>query len=148
MKRILVLKTAPPAEVTSCASRRRIGVPSSGWRHALWWTRARPFTCRCPAGSRPMHPDVPCLMARSFCNWWTHEQHVIDGRCEHCGTAVPIVALSHEDLAIERAKVRHSTTDAGLEAPRPTLLDSNVKEMLIGGSPSATATASKENRGG
>lgn len=78
-------------------------------------------------------PEVPCVMARFFCNWWTHEQHVINGRCEHCGTAVPIVALSEHDLAIERAKVQSSTSQAGLKAPHPASLDANVKEMLIRG---------------
>jgi pyruvate formate lyase activating enzyme len=57
----------------------------------------------------------PCVMPRSFCPWWSHEQHVTPGgRCGHCGTAVPVVCLSPAALAAERAKVTASAEAAGL----------------------------------
>jgi len=41
---------------------------------------------------------APCIMPTHYCPWWQHEQHVTDGRCDHCGTAVPIVTLTAEEL--------------------------------------------------
>lgn len=53
----------------------------------------------------PMLACTPCTMATHGCHYWTHEQHVTDGRCDHCQAAVPIVTLSDGDLAAMRAHV-------------------------------------------
>lgn len=75
-------------------------------------------------------PEVPCVMARYFCPWWSHEQHVVDGRCEHCGTEVPIVALTASELAAERQKVQRITAAAGLTAAGPAGLADDVKARI------------------
>jgi pyruvate formate lyase activating enzyme len=75
------------------------------------------FTEACTAGwhASGVAEDTPCVMPRSFCPWWSHEQHVTPGgRCGHCGTAVPVVCLDPAALAAERAKVTASAQDAGL----------------------------------
>ena len=40
-----------------------------------------------------------CTMFDTGCDCWSHTQHVTEGRCDHCGAAVPIVTLPHEELA-------------------------------------------------
>jgi pyruvate-formate lyase-activating enzyme len=60
----------------------------------------------------------PCMMPRSYCPWWSHEQHVTPaGRCGHCGAKVPVVCLSDTELAAERAKVAAAAAAAGLVQP-------------------------------
>lgn len=46
----------------------------------------------------PMKSCLPCEMYGYFCRHWRHEQHVTDGRCDHCGASVPIVAMSEVEL--------------------------------------------------
>lgn len=69
----------------------------------------------CGSGLEKLGQAEPdCVMAEHFCPWWTHEQHVTDSRCDHCGAAVPIVTLPPEQLDAERARVRQSAHHAGL----------------------------------
>jgi pyruvate formate lyase activating enzyme len=75
------------------------------------------FAEACTAGwyASGVSEGEPCVMARSFCPWWSHEQHVTPGgRCGHCGTAVPVVCLAPAALEAERAKVTASARAAGL----------------------------------
>jgi hypothetical protein len=46
-----------------------------------------------------------CVMYQTYCDCWGHTQHVTDGRCDHCGTAVPIVTLPLDELAAFRATI-------------------------------------------
>ena len=46
-----------------------------------------------------------CTMFQGGCNCWSHTQHVTDGRCDHCGTDVPIVTLPLDELAAFRATI-------------------------------------------
>lgn len=39
----------------------------------------------------PMMDCEPCIMAKEFCPYWQHEEHVTGGKCDHCGAAVPVV---------------------------------------------------------
>jgi pyruvate formate lyase activating enzyme len=75
------------------------------------------FWENCTAGwhASGVTPDRPCVMPRSYCPWWSHEQHVTPGGlCGHCGTAVPVVCLGPAELAAERAKVTAAAAAAGL----------------------------------
>ncbi len=46
-----------------------------------------------------------CVMFQGGCDCWSHSQHVTDGRCDHCGVAVPIVTLPLAELAAFRATI-------------------------------------------
>jgi len=70
-------------------------------------------TCLEGAAAAGYQWEKPCVMPL-YCPWWSHEQHVADGRCGHCGTAVPVVCLSERELAAERAKVRAEAHAYGL----------------------------------
>lgn len=51
----------------------------------------------------PLKHCVSCVMPTHYCPWWTHDQHVTpDGRCGHCGMAVPIRVLSGAELAASK----------------------------------------------
>ena len=72
-------------------------------------------TCLDGAAAAGYQWEKPCVMPL-YCPWWTHEQHVSGGRCDHCGAAVPVVCLSERELAAERAKVRAAAHAYGLIA--------------------------------
>jgi pyruvate-formate lyase-activating enzyme len=55
---------------------------------------------------RPDPACTPCEMRSSFCSRWGHEQHVTDGRCDWCGTDVPIVTLSRAELERSQATIQ------------------------------------------
>jgi len=46
-----------------------------------------------------------CVMYQTYCNCWSHTQHVTDSRCDHCGATVPIVTLPAAELAAFRATI-------------------------------------------
>lgn len=69
-----------------------------------------PINCHACGGVLLQFPDPclacnPCTMPTNFCHIWTHEQHVTNGHCDHCGAAVPIKTLSLDELQQTRRQV-------------------------------------------
>ncbi len=54
----------------------------------------------------------PCRLYSHYCDCWSHTQHVTDGKCDHCGAAVPIVTLSREELAEARGRATEAAAAA------------------------------------
>ncbi len=52
-----------------------------------------------------------CVMFQTYCDCWSHTQHVTDGHCDHCGVAVPIVTLPAAELAAFRATIPAPAVD-------------------------------------
>lgn len=79
-----------------------------------------PICCHACGGILLHIPDPcmlcnPCTMPTNFCSIWTHEQHVTDSRCDHCGVAVPIQTLSADELAATWEQVAQSAQHARSE---------------------------------
>lgn len=53
--------------------------------------------------------EEACMLHKTYCDCWSHEQHVTadasgrGGTCDHCGAPVPIVTLIPAELAARRA---------------------------------------------
>lgn len=83
---------------------------AAGLAYAHLKTNTETITCHSCGGvllcfQSPMKCCDPCLMPTDFCRWWKHEQYVTNGRCDHCGTAVPIVTATAEELAAARQHI-------------------------------------------
>jgi hypothetical protein len=66
---------------------------------------ATPDGSTCPYELRDETEDR-CVMFQGGCDCWDHTQRVTDGRCDHCGAAVPIVTLPAAELAALRRQRR------------------------------------------
>lgn len=83
---------------------------AAGLHYAHMKRETETITCHSCSGillrfQSPMKHCEPCIMPTHFCGWWSHEQFVTDGRCAHCGTAVPIVVATAEELAAARPHI-------------------------------------------
>lgn len=103
------------------AYERRIGDAVAMGRAAGLFSHGKnelPIPCPSCGGTvlqfREACKTFECRMPTHFCGWWSHVQNVQDGRCAHCGTAVPVVTLAADQLAAERARVRAVAATAGL----------------------------------
>jgi pyruvate formate lyase activating enzyme len=66
----------------------------------------------------PTSAYEPCVNdadGPAFCPFWSHEQFVTDGRCDHCGAAVPIVTVSPAEIAAARVITTTEATARGLD---------------------------------
>jgi hypothetical protein len=63
----------------------------------------------------------PCTMAEHFCHFWRHEQHITEGRCDHCCVDVPLKVLPPHELNQALMTARHHSRQAVSE--RATMFD-------------------------
>lgn len=73
------------------------------------------FRERCTAGWYASNNlSDPCVMPRSYCPWWRVQTHVTGSKCDHCGTRVPVVALTLEQQRSSECVVRREAAARGL----------------------------------
>ena len=95
----------------------------AGLPYAHMKTDDEVITCHACGGlllrfTSPMSTCRPCILPTHFCPWWTHKQFVTDGRCDHCGVAVPIVTLAKAELQKAQRIVAEKSGGAKLEQTR------------------------------
>lgn len=75
-----------------------------------------------------VHPDAthePCASGDGtpvYCPFWSHEQHVTAGQCDHCGARVPVVVLTADERAAAHAVVQQNAghlLTGGIQAEAP-----------------------------
>lgn len=90
------------------------------------------FHGRC--NTAPEFYTSECLMAPYRCPFWEHEQHVTDGKCDHCGADTPVVTLPQEELEDGRrvaSSLLEHVPDGVLGTPPPAK-DPNILSVLRG----------------